>query len=263
MPFRFEGVEFGVESRASPSAASSWYHQRPRRPVHGHRAAAARGAPGPERRRRAGRRWRRSSAAARSRSMPTCSREAFRQRLRPGRLEVVRTSPTIVVDAGAQPGRDPGQRRGHPGDVQLHQAGAGGRRPAGKGRARQSSPSCAPSTGDLVEDICLTQSTSPRAIPAERTGRAGGGGRLRGGGHVRDRKARRRPRLGRRPGRIHRGLRRGHPRHRLHHLGGRGPHAARKGGDTDGTTDQGPARMAPGHAQEAALDPRPCSPRRC
>ena len=76
--------------------------QRPARRVRRGVPAAVRRAPGAQRR---AARWPRSrrSSAARRRSTPDLVREAFAQVTSPGRLEVVRRSPTIVLDAAHNP----------------------------------------------------------------------------------------------------------------------------------------------------------------
>lgn len=92
-------------------------------------------------------------------------REAFEKVTSPGRLEVVRTAPTVVVDAGHNP---EGIRASA---EALQEAFSFGKlvlvlgvlqEKDAEGILRQLKESF----GEMAEEICLTQSSSPRAIPA-------------------------------------------------------------------------------------------------
>ena len=133
VPFRFEGVEFGVESRMVAVGGQqltinglAGRYEDLLLPLHGaHQAQNA------------------AVAVAALEAFlgggekelnVEVLREAFLEVTSPGRLEVVRTAPTIIVDAAHNPDGMRASAAGHPGGVQLHHVGPGGRRAAGKGR---------------------------------------------------------------------------------------------------------------------------------
>jgi len=91
--------------------------------------------------------------------------EGFRNTTSPGRLEVLRTSPTIVVDAGHNPAGIAASA------VALQEAFAFSKLVVVLGILKEKDAeeilrTLKDSYGDEAAEICLTQSSSPRAIPA-------------------------------------------------------------------------------------------------
>ena len=132
----FEGNDFGVlDPRRRgrwPAALAARPGRRVRRPV----PAAARPAPGRRTRPWPSRRSRRSSAAASRRSTSTCVRAGLAGVDSPGRLEIVRRSPTVLVDAAHNPAGAQALRGRHRGLVHLRPAGRRRRGAEGQGRRR-------------------------------------------------------------------------------------------------------------------------------
>ena len=93
-------------------------------------------------------------------------RETFEKATSPGRLEVLRTAPTVVVDAGHNPD---GIRVSA---EALQEAFSFGKLVLVLGVLREKDAEgilrqLKESFGDMAEEICLTQSNSPRAVPAD------------------------------------------------------------------------------------------------
>lgn len=164
VPFRFEGVEFGVESRAVAVGGQmldiqglAGRYDEVFLPLHGaHQAENA------------------AVAVAALEAFfgggereldPEVLREAFMNVTSPGRLEVVRTAPTIIVDAAHNPD---GIRASA---ESIQEAFNFSKLVVVLGVLQEKDAAeilnqLKESLGDLAEEICLTQSTSPRAIPA-------------------------------------------------------------------------------------------------
>ncbi|SEC00588.1 bifunctional folylpolyglutamate synthase/dihydrofolate synthase [Arthrobacter woluwensis] len=164
VPFRFEGVEFGVESRAVAVGGQmldiqglAGRYDEVFLPLHGaHQAENA------------------AVAVASLEAFfgggereldPEVLREAFLNVTSPGRLEVVRTAPTIIVDAAHNPD---GIRASA---ESIQEAFNFSKLVVVLGVLQEKDAAeilnqLKESLGDLAEEICLTQSTSPRAIPA-------------------------------------------------------------------------------------------------
>ncbi|WP_144627382.1 MULTISPECIES: bifunctional folylpolyglutamate synthase/dihydrofolate synthase [Arthrobacter] len=164
VPFRFEGVEFGVESRAVAVGGQmldiqglAGRYDEVFLPLHGaHQAENA------------------AVAVAALEAFfgggereldPEVLREAFLNVTSPGRLEVVRTAPTIIVDAAHNPD---GIRASA---ESIQEAFNFSKLVVVLGVLQEKDAAeilnqLKESLGDLAEEICLTQSTSPRAIPA-------------------------------------------------------------------------------------------------
>ena len=152
-------------------------------------------------------------------------RAAFAAVRSPGRLEAVRSAPTILVDAAHNP-------RGMAATVAADRA----RRSTSAGSSQWSassptrtSPACCEQLEPVVDELVVTQNSSLRAMPC---GRAGGarGRRLRSGPGDRRAPAGRRDRDGGATGRGHRrrrAVRRRRARHRVRRDGRRGPGPAR------------------------------------
>ncbi|MGY2746184.1 dihydrofolate synthase/folylpolyglutamate synthase [Arthrobacter sp. UYCu723] len=164
VPFRFEGVEFGVESRTvavggqvvSIQGIAGRYEEL-LVPLHGaHQAenaavaiAALEAFFGGEKPLDAG-----------------ILQEAFASVTSPGRLEVVRTAPTIIVDAAHNP---EGVRVSA---EAIHEAFSFTKLVVVVGVLREKDAEeilrqLKESLGDLAAEYCFTQSNSPRAVPAE------------------------------------------------------------------------------------------------
>ncbi|MBT1003834.1 bifunctional folylpolyglutamate synthase/dihydrofolate synthase [Paenarthrobacter sp. DKR-5] len=165
VPFRFEGVEFGVESRAIAVGGQmitvqglAGRYEDLLLPLHGaHQAENAAVA-----------------VAALEAFLGGGEKElnvellhaAFEQVTSPGRLEVVRTAPTIVVDAAHNPDGIRASAEG------LQEAFSFSKLVVVIGILQEKDAEAIlrqlqESLGDLAGDICFTQSTSPRAVPAE------------------------------------------------------------------------------------------------
>jgi len=164
VPFRFEGVEFGVESRAVAVGGQmleiqglAGRYDEVFLPLHGaHQAENA------------------AVAVAALEAFfgggereldPEVVREAFLNVTSPGRLEVVRTAPTIIVDAAHNPD---GVRVSA---EAIQESFSFSKLVVVLGILQEKDAAeilnqLKESLGDLAEEICLTQSTSPRAIPA-------------------------------------------------------------------------------------------------
>lgn len=164
VPFRFEGVEFGVESRAVAVGGQmldiqglAGRYDEVFLPLHGaHQAENA------------------AVAIAALEAFfgggereldPEVLREAFLNVTSPGRLEVVRTAPTIIVDAAHNPD---GIRVSA---EAIQESFNFSKLVVVLGVLQEKDAAeilnqLKESLGDLAEEICLTQSTSPRAIPA-------------------------------------------------------------------------------------------------
>ncbi|MGO4453510.1 bifunctional folylpolyglutamate synthase/dihydrofolate synthase [Arthrobacter sp. RAF14] len=164
VPFRFEGVEFGVESRAVAVGGQmleiqglAGRYDEVFLPLHGaHQAENA------------------AVAVAALEAFfgggereldPEVLREAFLNVTSPGRLEVVRTAPTIIVDAAHNPD---GVRASA---EAIQESFNFSKLVVVLGILQEKDAAeilnqLKESLGDLAEEICLTQSTSPRAIPA-------------------------------------------------------------------------------------------------
>ncbi|QTF71726.1 bifunctional folylpolyglutamate synthase/dihydrofolate synthase [Arthrobacter woluwensis] len=164
VPFRFEGVEFGVESRAVAVGGQmldiqglAGRYDEVFLPLHGaHQAENA------------------AVAVAALEAFfgggereldPEVLREAFMNVTSPGRLEVVRTAPTIIVDAAHNPD---GIRASA---ESIQEAFNFSKLVVVLGVLQEKDAAeilnqLKEFLGDLAEEICLTQSTSPRAIPA-------------------------------------------------------------------------------------------------
>ena len=165
VPFRFEGVEFGVESRVMAVGGQmitvnglAGRYEDLLVPLHGaHQAENAAVA-----------------VAALEAFIGGGTKELDAELLRtgfstvtsPGRLEVVRTAPTIIVDAahnpaGAKVSAQAVREAFNLGSLVLVVGILGEKDAVGiLSELREE-------LGDLVSGICLTQSSSPRAIPAE------------------------------------------------------------------------------------------------
>ena len=164
VPFRFEGVEFGVESRMLGVGGQQLVlkgladrYTDIALPLHGAHQA--------------------QNAAVALASVEAfigggekaldaeVVREGFAAASSPGRLEVVRTSPTVVVDAGHNPDgirvSAEALKETFGFSKLVLVVGILGEKDAPAMLAELRAQ-----YKDLVEDICLTQSTSPRAIPA-------------------------------------------------------------------------------------------------
>jgi len=168
VPFRFEGVEFGVEERTLAVGGQlltirglAERYTDLQLPLHGaHQAQnAAVGVAAVE-------------AFLGGGEKPLeidLVREGFAKATSPGRLEVVRTAPTAIVDAGHNP-------EGLRASAEAIKESFGFSKLVlvvgilGEKDAPAMLAELRAQYGDLVEDICLTQSTSPRAIPAGELG---------------------------------------------------------------------------------------------
>jgi len=164
VPFRFQGVEFGVESRTLAVGGQQLVLQGLADrytdialPLHGahqaQNAAVALAA---------------VEAFIGGGEKPLNAdvvREGFANASSPGRLEVVRTSPTVVVDAGHNPDgirvSAEALKETFGFSKLVLVVGILGEKDAPAMLAELRAQ-----YRDVVEDICLTQSTSPRAIPA-------------------------------------------------------------------------------------------------
>ncbi|MDQ0709037.1 dihydrofolate synthase/folylpolyglutamate synthase [Arthrobacter woluwensis] len=164
VPFRFEGVEFGVESRAVAVGGQmldiqglAGRYDEVFLPLHGaHQAENA------------------AVAVAALEAFfgggereldPEVLREAFLNVTSPGRLEVVRTAPTIIVDAAHNPDGIRASAEA------IQESFSFSKLVVVLGVLQEKDAAeilnqLKESLGDLAEEICLTQSTSPRAIPA-------------------------------------------------------------------------------------------------
>jgi dihydrofolate synthase/folylpolyglutamate synthase len=164
VPFRFEGVEFGVESRRVAVGGQivtvqgiAGRYEDVLVPLHGaHQAENA------------------AVAVAALEAFfgggekeldADVVREAFATVTSPGRLEVVRTAPTIIVDAAHNPD---GVRVSA---EALHEAFSFSKLVVVVGVLREKDAEeilrqLKESLGDLAEEFCFTQSNSPRAVPA-------------------------------------------------------------------------------------------------
>ncbi|MHA7265041.1 bifunctional folylpolyglutamate synthase/dihydrofolate synthase [Arthrobacter halodurans] len=168
VPFRFEGVEFGVESRALAVGGQvltlrglAGRYEDLLLPLHGaHQAQNAAVAVAA------------LEAFLGGGEKPLeieLLREGFANATSPGRLEVVRTAPTAIVDAGHNP-------EGLRVSAEAVKEAFGFSKlvlVVGILRDKDAPAMLAElraQYGGLVEDICLTQSTSPRAIPAGELG---------------------------------------------------------------------------------------------
>ena len=251
VPFRFEGVEFGVESRTVAVGGQmvtiqgiAGRYEDLLVPLHGaHQAENA------------------AVAIAALEAFfggekaidAEILQEAFASVTSPGRLEVVRTAPTIIVDAAHNP---EGIRVSA---EAIHEAFNFTKLVVVVGVLREKDAEeilrqLKESLGGLATEYCFTAVQLAPGRPGRGPGRDRGGPGLRRGQHPRRREARRRPRMGRGTRRSRRRPRRRRPGDRFHHARRGRPDPARKGGRvSDGQTHQSPARMAPGHAQEAAL----------
>ena len=164
VPFRFEGVEFGVEARSVAVGGQlvtvrgiAGRYEDILVPLHGaHQAENA------------------AVAVAALEAFfgggekeldADVVREAFATVTSPGRLEVVRTAPTIIVDAAHNPD---GVRVSAEG---IHEAFSFSKLVVVVGILREKDAEevlrqLKESLGDLAEEFCFTQSNSPRAVPA-------------------------------------------------------------------------------------------------
>jgi dihydrofolate synthase/folylpolyglutamate synthase len=164
VPFCFEGVEFGVESRSVAVGGQlvtvrgiAGRYEDILVPLHGaHQAENA------------------AVAVAALEAFfgggekeldADVVREAFATVTSPGRLEVVRTAPTIIVDAAHNPD---GIRVSAEG---IHEAFSFSKLVVVVGILREKDAEevlrqLKESLGDLAEEFCFTQSNSPRAVPA-------------------------------------------------------------------------------------------------
>lgn len=164
VPFRFEGVEFGVESRAVAVGGQmldiqglAGRYDEVFLPLHGaHQAENA------------------AVAVAALEAFfgggereldPEVLREAFLNVSSPGRLEVVRSAPTIIVDAAHNPDGIRASAEA------IQESFNFSKLVVVLGVLQEKDAAeilnqLKESLGDLAEEICLTQSTSPRAIPA-------------------------------------------------------------------------------------------------
>ncbi|MEE1622475.1 bifunctional folylpolyglutamate synthase/dihydrofolate synthase [Zafaria sp. Z1313] len=169
VPFRFEGVEFGVEERTLAVGGQSLRlrgiagrYDELLLPLHGaHQAQNAAVA-----------------VAALEAFLGGGERELNAELLReglaeaasPGRLEVVRSAPTVLVDAAHNPdgvrvsAEAVKEAFGFTALALVVGILAEKDAPAMLAELREQ-------YGDLVQDLCLTQSTSPRAVPAGELGR--------------------------------------------------------------------------------------------
>lgn len=168
VPFRFEGVEYGVESRTLAVGGQSLViqglagrYKDLALPLHGAHQA--------------------QNAAVAVAAMEAflgggetalnedLVRQAFGNVASPGRLELVRSAPTILVDAGHNPAglrvSAEAVKEAFGFSTLVLVVGI----LAEKDAAAMLEELYA-QYGDLVEDLCLTQSTSPRAIPAGELG---------------------------------------------------------------------------------------------
>lgn len=163
VPFRFEGVEFGVESRSVAVGGQVLTIQG----LAGRYEAAASPArcpPSGECRGcscRAGGLLRRGEKELNADVL----REAFGNVTSPGRLEVVRTAPTIVVDAAHNPDGIKVSAEA------IHEAFSFSKLVVVVGilqekDAEEILKTLQEQLGGLAEEFCFTQSNSPRAIPA-------------------------------------------------------------------------------------------------
>lgn len=168
VPFRFEGVEFGVEERTLAVGGQllairglAGRYADLQLPLHGaHQAQNAAVAVAA------------LEAFLGGGEKPLdveLVREGFAKAASPGRLEVVRTAPTAIVDAGHNP-------EGLRVSAEAVKEAFGFSKlvlVVGILRDKDAPAMLAElraQYGELVEDICLTQSTSPRAIPAGELG---------------------------------------------------------------------------------------------
>ena len=251
VPFRFEGVEFGVESRTVAVGGQmvtiqgiAGRYEDLLVPLHGaHQAENA------------------AVAIAALEAFfggekaidAEILQEAFASVTSPGRLEVVRTAPTIIVDAAHNP---EGIRVSA---EAIHEAFNFTKLVVVVGVLREKDAEeilrqLKESLGGLATEYCFTQSNSPRAVPAEDLAEiAVDLGFGEDNIHVAEKLddalewAVERAEADDEP-------RRRRPRDRFHHARRGRPDPARKGGRvSDGETHQSPARMAPGHAQETTL----------
>ncbi|XAS69523.1 folylpolyglutamate synthase/dihydrofolate synthase family protein [Micrococcaceae bacterium Sec5.7] len=164
VPFRFEGVEFGVESRqvavggqvVSIQGIAGRYPEL-LLPLHGkHQAENAAVAVAALE----------AFLGGGEKELDTeILQEAFATVTSPGRLEVVRTAPTIIVDAAHNPD---GIRVSA---EAIHEAFSFSKVVVVVGvlkekDAEQILRQLKESLGDLAEEYCFTQSNSPRAVPA-------------------------------------------------------------------------------------------------
>ncbi|MDQ0849872.1 dihydrofolate synthase/folylpolyglutamate synthase [Arthrobacter sp. B3I9] len=164
VPFRFEGVEFGVESRTVAVGGQmvtiqgiAGRYEELLVPLHGaHQAENAAVAIA-------------ALEAFFGAEKPLDAevlQEAFATVTSPGRLEVVRTAPTIIVDAAHNP---EGIRVSA---EAIHEAFSFTKLAVVVGvlkdkDAEEILRQLKESLGDLAADYCFTQSNSPRAVPAE------------------------------------------------------------------------------------------------
>ncbi|GAA3695000.1 folylpolyglutamate synthase/dihydrofolate synthase family protein [Zhihengliuella alba] len=168
VPFRFEGVEFGVEKRALAVGGQqltirslAGRYEDLLLPLHGEHQAQNLAV----------------AIAALEAFLGGGEKELDQETLQrglekvtsPGRLETVRTSPTIIVDAGHNPD---GLRASA--DAVKETFGFS-KLVLVVGILREKDAEAMlvelrEQYGDLVDDICLTQSTSPRSIPAGELG---------------------------------------------------------------------------------------------
>ena len=126
-----EGMEFGVVVAGAGGRRPDALAAGPAGEVRRRLPAAVRRPPGAERRRRAGRG--RGLRRASSRSTRTLVRAAFAEVTSPGRLEIIRRSPTIVLDAAHNPHGAEATARGARGLVHVLPADRRDRRDGGQG----------------------------------------------------------------------------------------------------------------------------------
>ncbi|MFC7848404.1 bifunctional folylpolyglutamate synthase/dihydrofolate synthase [Arthrobacter sp. NPDC057388] len=164
VPFRFEGVEFGVESRqvavggqvVTVQGIAGRYPDL-LVPLHGaHQAENAAVAVAALEAFLGG--------GEKELSLDVLQ-EAFAAVSSPGRLEVVRTAPTIIVDAAHNPGGIRASAEA------IHEAFSFSKLVTVVGVLKEKDAEeilrqLKESLGDLAEEFCFTQSNSPRAVPA-------------------------------------------------------------------------------------------------
>ena len=164
VPFRFEGVEFGVESRTVAVGGQmvtiqgiAGRYEDLLVPLHGaHQAENAAVAIAALE----------AFFGAEKALDAEVVQEAFASVTSPGRLEVVRTAPTIIVDAAHNP---EGIRVSA---EAIHEAFSFTKLVVVVGVLREKDAEeilrqLKESLGDLAAEYCFTQSNSPRAVPAE------------------------------------------------------------------------------------------------
>jgi dihydrofolate synthase/folylpolyglutamate synthase len=164
VPFRFEGVEFGVESRTVAVGGQmvniqgiAGRYEDLLLPLHGaHQAENAAVAVAALE----------AFFGAEKPLDPEVLQEAFASVTSPGRLEVLRTAPTIIVDAAHNP---EGIRVSA---EAIHEAFSFSKLVVLVGVLKEKDSEeilrqLKESLGDLASDYCFTQSNSPRAVPAE------------------------------------------------------------------------------------------------